>query len=835
MRSRRDGSLASRSSRGGTASSGSIVIHGNLRLTVLTQSIIRIEWHPQGLFEDRLSSAVSNRNLDVPQFERFDDSGILRLKTPAVAVDYSGKGSMPDEHNFSVRFDCGGVQGCWRPGLPDSGNLLGTARTLDSFKGCFKQLGQGFLSRNGWVLIDDSGTPVIDKGWVTARTEAGFDWYLLCHGRDYKKALFEASLIFGRQPLPPVWSLGYWWSRYWHYTGAELETLVAEHETHGIPLSVLVIDMDWHKEGWTGFTWDERLFPDWRGFLVRMKKSGLKITLNLHPAEGVGAHEEAFQDLERALGLPHDPLRRISFDCTDRGFMKAFFDVVLGPLENSGVDFWWLDWQQGDRSSMPGLDPLPWLNRLFFENMAGNPGSARPMIFSRYGGLGSGRYPLGFSGDTYANWDALDYLPFFTATAANALFGYWSHDIGGHFVERNDPELYTRWVQYGVFSPVLRTHVTKAHFAERRLWNYPEPYSAIMRSAVHRRYHMLPYIYTECRRAYDTGVSICRPLYYDWPEEDEAYRNMNSYCFGDEMLVCPVTRPVEAETGLCRLKIWLPPGEWYDETAGELLHGGRTIERYYSIDEIPVFIKSGSVIPGQLSLGPIKSGGFDPLSFSIYPGCSGEYTLYEDDGVSNAYPAEKQLRIELNHVAGPCGDELLLKSAAGSYRGFRKAREVEVHFYRKSPPSSVLWDGALLPFSNVREGPCWAYDGNELCVILKPGRVDITRDHCARIESSSVEDSSLNGWRGIMKRMKTVYSLASLAFCGLPGERELADAALTGKRISLCPETLEGEMRRFRERLPGLELILKQLQESTGTARMRSQTAKAQAVFSLLR
>ena len=296
--------------------------------------------------------------------------------------------------------------------MRDPANLGATLRTLDGIKGGKRQvlkevkpgkwqptgkwapvdLGQGFLSRSGWALVDDSASIVLDgdPAWVTARP-AGLrrDWYLLVHGHDYLGALREAAHVFGRQPLPPRYAFGYWWSRYWAYTDRELEGLVKQFDTRGIPLEVMVIDMDWHKEGWTGYTWDRRYFPAPEAFLAWLKKRDLKITLNLHPADGVAKFEDAFPAMARALG--HDPRRtdRIPLAVTDRKFMAAYFRHLHHPLEAQGIDFWWMDWQQGQQTALAGLDPLPWINHLHWRDMETNPRSHGrwPLILSRFGGM----------------------------------------------------------------------------------------------------------------------------------------------------------------------------------------------------------------------------------------------------------------------------------------------------------------------------------------------------------------------------------------------------------------------------------------------------------------
>ena len=188
--------------------------------------------------------------------------------------------------------------------------------------------------------------------------------------------------------------------------------------------------------------------------------------------------------------------RRIEFPSTgaDPQFMQAYFKLLHHPYERMGVDFWWIDWQQGEQTKVPGLDPLWWLNHLHWTDMERNPdrGDKRPLIFSRWGGLGNHRYPMGFSGDTYCNWSSLAFQPYFTATAGNVGFAYWSHDIGGHQPGPVAPELYTRWVQFGALSPALRTHTTKNPAAERRIWEFPEEHFRAMRDAFHLRYELLP-------------------------------------------------------------------------------------------------------------------------------------------------------------------------------------------------------------------------------------------------------------------------------------------------------------------------------------------------------
>jgi alpha-glucosidase (family GH31 glycosyl hydrolase) len=137
------------------------------------------------------------------------------------------------------------------------------------------------------------------------------------------------------------------------------------------------------------------------------------------------------------------------------------------------------------------------------------------------------------------------------------------------------PELYLRWIQWGIFSPILPTHTTKNPEAERRIWAYPGPYSDLMRDSFARRYAMQPYIYTEARKTYDTGLGFLHPLYYDWPEAPEAYLAKNEYMFGDSILADPIIQPVSKDSQLATISVWLPPGDWIEWNSGATFQGPR--------------------------------------------------------------------------------------------------------------------------------------------------------------------------------------------------------------------------------------------------------------------
>lgn len=673
-----------------------VVLGPHVRFTVLTSRLIRMEFSPDDAFEDRAGQAFWFRRQPVPPFQVTQTAAQIEITTGHLRLRYGPNRKGFTRNSLSVELlDSGAV---WRYGDRDRMNLRGTARTLDQASGAIR-LEQGLMSRAGWAVVDDSATLVFDAdGWLEPRNHPdSLDLYFFGYGRDYLGCLADFCKIAGPMPLIPRWALGNWWSRYWEYTQAELTALVEEFRAREVPLAVCVVDMDWHItetgnacSGWTGYTWNRQLFPDPNGFLRWLHEQGLKITFNLHPAEGIHPHEEQYPEMARRMGLDPASGEPVPFDIADPDFTQAYFELLHHPMEAAGVDFWWIDWQQGELSKLPGLDPLWWLNHLHFLDLGRAP-ARRPFLYSRWGGLGNHRYPLGFSGDTFVTWEALAFQPYFTAAAANVGYGWWSHDIGGHQGGIEDAELYTRWVQWGVFSPIFRLHSTKNPFHERRPWGWDAETFRITRAAMQLRHSLIPYLYAMARRCATDSRPVILPMYYLHGEDEAAYNCPDQYYFGSELIAAPYTSPRDPDTRLARQMIWLPAGGWFDFFTGQHYAGGRWQAFYGGLDAIPVLAKAGAIVP----LGPqVGWGGLcnpDELTVTIFPGADNRFELYEDDGETQAYrtgqyaitPFGQSWRGDrLEFTIGPATGDLAQIRAARAYRlvirGIRRPDEVRL-------------------------------------------------------------------------------------------------------------------------------------------------------------
>ncbi len=626
-----------------------VFLSGDLRITVLTPCLVRIQ---QGSFTDEATLTVIRRDLGAVSGQAAIQEGVFTLRTGLLTLRHDP--AKPLTEGLTIQREAAPAF-LWHYGDQPLHNLGGTTSTLDGVDGACP-IGDGVCSMDGYALIDDSQTPLMQPdGWFTDHPQ-GLDLYFFGHGRDYTQAVKDYYRLTGAPGLLPAWALGNWWSRYHAYTDQEYLDLMDRFQQRDVPLSVGIVDMDWHltdgdgreywRDGWTGYTWNEKLFPDYKAFIAKLHQRGLHTALNLHPSSGVRSHEQQYPEMAARLGVDPASGTPIPFDWLNPGFLKAYFEVLHFPYEADGIDFWWMDWQQGsDYAAITGdgrkpqgplaITPLWMLNHMHY--LAAQRNGGRPMIFSRFAGHGSQRYPIGFSGDTYITWESLRFQPYFTATASNIGYSWWSHDIGGHMGGYRDDELTVRWIQLGVFSPIFRLHSSDSPFLGREPWNYNRRAQMVIEDMMRLRHRLFPYLYTMCRRNAVDLLPLVRPMYHTHPECAEAYQVPNQYWFGSELIAAPITQKAD-ESDLGKTDVWLPEGLWVDFFTGIVYRGGQKLSLYRPLEELPLLMKAGGIIPMQAHVpGSRKLGGAEEMTLLVAAGASGTFTLYEDDGETLAY------------------------------------------------------------------------------------------------------------------------------------------------------------------------------------------------------
>jgi len=713
------------------------IVADDVRFTVITTNCIRIEQAAGGKFTDEPTLFVANRDWPPVTFRKEWKGKTLTLDNSGLRLTYHADGNSLNPDNLKVEIKTSHQQIVWFPGKTNQNNLKGPLATLDGVSGPVP-LPEGLLSRDGWHLIDDTGKPILVDGWIKSRpADRGTDWYLFGYGDEYRAALKSLAIVSGPSPLPRREIFGSWYCRWWDYTEQDYYDLVRSYHEHGFPLDILVMDMGWHTQeeaktgighawtlGWTGWTWNRKLLPSAERLLADLNADGLKVVLNAHPHDGVRAHETAYPEFMRLLGKDpvKDPVPK--FDAGNREYMNAYFRAAHWPLEDEGVDFWWVDWQQDDKPGLawvpgvPGLRHLPWLNTLYFENSQRD--GKRGLGFSRWGGWGDQKHPIQFSGDTEGTWDMLRFEIEFTQRSGNSGCFYWAHDIGG-FSKGNDPELFARWIQFGAMSAALRLHSVIDPKLDRRPWLWGEEVEHSALIAYQLRSQLLPYIYSSARQCLTGMVPLLRPLYLDYPREEYAYTNYQEYFLGDNLLVAPVTQPRTGPDNLAMQEIQVPPGNWFHWFTGKKFEGPGRTKLQSTLDDFPLLVRGGVPIPLQPVTQRMTKDPIQHLTIRCWPGQENQIhasQLYEDDGKSEDYLHGNFATTSISYAKAGGKTIITVEPTVGSYEGQPAKRQINFELASISPAGKATLNKIPVKVE---------YDGKESLVRFDCGNIDIRK------------------------------------------------------------------------------------------------------------
>ena len=647
----------------------------------------------------------------------------------------------------------------------------------------------GLLSRDGWAIVNDTAASALDtsagasadsfeayfrSSWVDSapRIDGNQDMYLFGCGVAFRECLSDFTALAGPVALPPMPALGVWWSRHWGdmsgnakmissvgvMSEENLQKQVLDgYASRDLPLHVVVLDMEWHEQRvapdcskfagiktWGGYSWNTTLFPDPQRFVEmslrnvsRFGPYGAQLALNYHPDYGIDACQSNYAKFGATLGLDTSEQQTLpDIDgamASNQTYVDAYFDLMVTP---SLADYAWTDTPKA----------TTWTNDLYVrykesesrqKSQSGKNGKKkrRGVNFSRYGGLGNHRTPVGFSGDTLRKWTTLQYEIFMTPRASNVGFGWWSHDIGGFSAgwvdddwHTEDPELFLRWLQFASFAPVFRTH---CRYCDQRIWTWgkydnrsgvPGGWFALMRDTMYLRNALVPYIYTHASlRTHASGESLLTPLYWDPTaaalKDGSAFSDdaQKSYFFGRDFLVAPVATQCTGEPCASAKTVWLPPTEdnsawvmWgrWNESA---IKGPATLgPRGYGLAEMPVFVKAGRAIPTRdmdSAYVPVA----DPLIWVVTPGADkGMGDVYEDDGVTTDYRKGMGARTTVDFMWSDGGAKwsASVSAANGTFDGAPDKRAQRfVLAGRSSLPKSAKCDATALQPKPDQKGP----------------------------------------------------------------------------------------------------------------------------------
>ena len=754
---------------------------GHVRFTLISQRSVRLEYSPDGKFINGKTLLAVDREYAPVTYKVKSTGKFVEIRTDLITVRYRKDSGTFTSENLSITASKSNpFQFSWKPGMEQKENLKGTRHGYDAVKGRTVMYGRdegntvelddGILARDGWTLIDDSRGPVfvkdddcqghpITEEWIENRPENGSqDWYFLSYGRDYQSALKDFTSFSGPIPLLPRYAYGNWHSWYWLYSDGEFREMIDNYRKYGIPVDVLCIDMDRHINGWYGWDWNRDLFPDPEKMFADFHADHLKLTANMH-IDYLYGNESSFAPMKKDLGPELALGDTITLNLSNRKVAGSFFRREIDKMYGLGWDFLWDDnGAYVSPAEFPSIDMNLWRGHLFFEDNAAR--GKRPLYLGRYGGLGGHRYPVGFSGDTFATWESLEFQTEYNTSSANVCF-LWTHDLGGFQNEwwdpekpfaqtaKYDPELLLRWLQFGALTPAMRNQTAKQISICKYPWEQPREYFEPIREAVRFHYALNPYIYSMSRKAYETGISVCRPLYYEWPESEESYSIKNEYLFGDNILVAPITAP-KGESRLSHLRFWLPEGSWYEWATGTMLEGGKGYERAYALNEYPMFVKAGAIIPMYDGTQTNLDGCDEAVTVVIAPGeGDSRFSLYEDDGVDPDY-AHNFATTEITSSRHGNIHKIVIGVRKGSYRGMPSDRNFHLKLLSAACPKSVTVNG-----KDVN----WSFDGMDIAVL-----VDVPQTRCDAEKVVEIEYSEntavLDGLKGAAKRSyEAIYDL----------------------------------------------------------------------------
>ncbi len=661
------------------------------RFTLLTERLIRLEYNFNGMFNDNATELVSFRDFDTPEYKIKEDENFLEIDTNYFTLNYTknenfrGTSFNPAKNLKVVVKNSNFI---WYYKHPEAKNYYGSNISTEVTKN-ESDINKGLFSLDGVVSFDDSKTYRIDEMGSFIPSETGIDLYLFVYNKDFGLCVSDYFKLTGMPSLLPRYALGNWWSRDMAYTSEEVLGLIENFKEHDIPLSVFLFDKDWHirttgpyKDLETGFTFNNKLIPDPKKLINDIHMNGIRVGLSINPKDGVYNHEEKYEDVKNFLEYKEEGL--IPLDPKNPKNLDALLKYVLNPLEDLGTDFFWNDYKE-----FKDLDKLWLYNHYIFNNLARNP-AKRGMILARNSLKAAHRYPVLYAGPSKVSWENFMSIPFFNLSASNIGSCWWSHDIGGFNEGIEDPELYIRSVQLGVFSPILRFSSSKGKYYKREPWRWDSRTSSIVSRYLRLRHRLTSYLYTEAYKYHKTGSMIFQPLYYYLPKvyDDALYRN--EYFFGSELLVAPIVDKKDPVMNRTIHRFYLPDGMWYEYTTGKKYVGNKKYISFYKEEDYPIFAKRGSIIPLSNKSNINNTDNPKEVEIEVFPGQNNTYRLYEDDGISSLYKEGFYLITEIDYNYLPNNYTLIIRSIEGKKGIVPDTREYKIRFRNTKQAEDVI-------------------------------------------------------------------------------------------------------------------------------------------------
>jgi len=651
--------------------------------------------------------------------------------------------TMPqDEYYFGFGEKAGPLQRKWKamsmwntdiPGYDAGTDPL--YQTIPFFYGVRKGTTYGIFFDNTYFSFYNMGKESPDQ-YSFGAIDGELNYYFI-YGPTPGEVLQKFSTLVGKMPLPPEWAIGYQQSRWSYYPESRVRELAGTFRSKHIPCDVIYLDIH-YMDGYRCFTWDKDRFPNPKKMIDDLAQNGFKLAVIIDPGikneQGYWVYDNGIKG-DNFVKHPDGKLYtgkvwpgECVFPDFTRRQTREWWGTLFKGLTDAGVRGFWDDMNEPSVFDVPtktfDLDVVHddmgmksdhrkshnvygmQMARGTYEGIAKLRPNERPFVLTRANYAGGNRYAAAWTGDNISSWEHLEMAVPMCLNLSISGQPFVGTDIGG-FIGSPSSELYARWLQFGVFTPFMRTH-TEIGSPDQEPWSYGADFEAINRKSIELRYKLLPYIYTQFFVASQTGIPVMRPLFFDYPDDQATYWNSREFLFGDAFLVAPVLWP-----GATKRDLRLPAGDWYDYWTGEKVTGPKDVRVDAPIARIPLFVKAGSIIPTQQIVQYTDEGPIDPLTIEIYPGKSSSAQLYEDDGRSFKFTRGEYSLRRLNLTASDSREEFVLSPPLGSFTP-QKRSVVLVFNQMNKKPISVELDGVKIAAGSDEQsmgtGQVWLYN-----------------------------------------------------------------------------------------------------------------------------
>ena len=594
------------------------IIRGDyFRFSVLTPRLIRLEYNQNGFFENRPTSLVINRIFSDFNFAVNGEGRTLNIKTEYFTLTYVKEGAIT-ANNLKVKVN--GTDKEWYPGNKEVRNIGSICYSLDNLDNNLN-LCKGLYSLDGFCILDDSQNFAIDNEKFVPRDENIVDLYLFVYRADLGLCLQDYFGLTGYPPMIPRYALGNWWYKNDPYNMYDIDNMIKKFSDNKIPLSVFLLGNKWHNSA-SNYTYDNTMF-DVNALKNYYNAKSQKFGLTINPELPVNSTDKLYNELAKYLPSNNNTISFIPFNNTT---ISLYINLVVNNLLNSGIKIFNIDYYNPNDTK--GLFLLN-----HYHYAAANM-HERGVILSRNAGIAPHRYPIIYSGQTRVSWDTLKLLPFYNNSAANLGVSWHAHATGGYYGGMEDNELFIRYIQFGVFSPILILAGDVGKFYKREPWRWNQVNLSITREYMQLRNKLIPYVYNEGYRYHKYGIPLVQPLYYKYPKIYDEPNYVNQYFFGSKIMISPIVKKKNTEMNRVVQRVFIPNGIWYDYSSGKKYIGNKYYTGFYKDEDYPIFVKEGAIIPMSLDA---TSDSPTNLEIQIFPaenGLYGSYELYEDDGKS---------------------------------------------------------------------------------------------------------------------------------------------------------------------------------------------------------